>query len=170
MNDSELEDHLRVLAPATPSADLAARIGRQLAPAHPVTRTAGTLVRPTRAGLALGWLRDLGWAGAGAAAMLAGVLLLPTSKKPAATEPAATALVAPSQPAADEQAFEPAENSRELIAVNDSDELLDTDDGPVREVRYTYLERLAWAHPGTGARLEIEVPREDVYLMPISLQ
>jgi hypothetical protein len=70
----------------------------------------------------------------------------------------------------EEQAFEPTEASRELVAVNDSNELLDTADGPVREVRYTYLERLAWAHPLTGARLEIEVPREDVYLLPVSLQ
>jgi hypothetical protein len=70
----------------------------------------------------------------------------------------------------EEQAFEPTETSHELIAVENSKELLETEDGPVREVRYTYLERLAWAHPGTGARLEVEVPREDVYLLPVSLQ
>jgi hypothetical protein len=131
------------------------------------------IARPARATLALRWLRNLGWAGAGAAAMLAGVMLFSTARSPV-TPPIAVAIGEPdlanSEPVSEEQTFEPAETSRELIAVNGSNELLETEDGTVREVRYTYLERLAWAHPGTGARLEIEVPREDVYLLPVSLQ
>ncbi|MEI9894844.1 MAG: hypothetical protein WDN28_13410 [Chthoniobacter sp.] len=47
---------------------------------------------------------------------------------------------------------------------------METDDGPAREVRYTYLERHAWSNPHTGARVYLEVPREDVYLLPVSLQ
>jgi len=176
MNDSDLEDQLRALSPAAPSADLAARIDRQLAAAPPAVRTAGVIARParaTRATLAFRWLRNLGWAGAGAAAMLAGVMFFSAARNPMTppvTEVAGAPDLAKSEPVSEEQTFEPAETSRELIAVNGSNELLETEDGTMRQVRYTYLERLAWAHPGTGARLEIEVPREDVYLLPVSLQ
>jgi len=163
MNDSDLENQLRALSPAAPSAGLAARIGRDLATAPAAAPTAGVIARPARTTFALRWLRDLGWAGAGAAAMLAGVMFFSPAEKLAPRPVSAP-------PVADEQSYEPAGTSRELVSVKDSDELIETEDGPVREVRYTYLERLAWAHPGTGARLEIELPREDVFLLPVSLQ
>lgn len=174
MNDSEIEDRLRLLKPATPSADLAARIERELAVKAPSAPTTGVIARPAKPSPFWQWVRDLGWAGAGAATALVAVALYSATQKiaPPVAAPAATlASVTPAViTAVEEQAFEPAETSRELVSVDDSNELLDTEDGPVREVRYTYLERLAWAHPGTGARLEIEVPREDVYLLPVSLQ
>lgn len=183
MNDSDIEDQLRLLKPAAPSEGLAARIERELAIKAPSSPAAGVIARPSKPSLFWKWVRDLGWAGAGAATALGAVALYSAAQKPAGEkpmEPTLTAAVAPARvdtaaaPAAttkvDDQAFEPAEASRELVAVNDSNELLDTESGPVREVRYTYLERLAWAHPGTGARIEIEVPREDVYLLPVSLQ
>jgi hypothetical protein len=157
MNDSDLEAQLRALSPAAPSAGLASRIERELAAAPRAVATAGVIARPTRAALVLRGLRDLGWAGAGAGAMLAAMALFSPVKKAA-------------PPVVEEQAYEPAESSRELVAVDDSNELIETEDGPVRQVRYTYRERMAWAHPGTGARLEIEVPREDVVLLPVSLQ
>lgn len=178
MNDSDLEDQLRALAPAAPSADLAERIGRQLAATPPSARTAGVLSRPARTAPGFGWLRNLGWAVAGAAATFAAMFVFTTTPKNN-TASSETSLNAPAvsvapgakeDAAEEEQAFEPTESSRELIAFKDSKELLETEDGPVREVRYTYLERLAWAQPGTGARLEVEVPREDVYLLPVSLQ
>jgi hypothetical protein len=163
MNDSELETQLRALHPSTPSTGLAARIGRELEALPRLCPTAGVVPRSPRTALGLHWLRNLGWAGAGAAAMLAGVLSFPPAEKTAAHPVSAPSV-------AEEQAYEPAGASRELLSVKDSDDLIETEDGPVREVRYTYLERLAWAHPATGARLEIELPREDVYLLPVSLQ
>ena len=71
---------------------------------------------------------------------------------------------------AEPDAFEHAETTRELVSTEDSGELFETDEGPVREVRYSYLEHHAWANPRTGARVELEVPREDVFLLPVSLQ
>ena len=50
------------------------------------------------------------------------------------------------------------------------DDLIETSEGPAREVRYTYRERHEWSNPKTGARVVLEVPREDVYLLPASLQ
>lgn len=184
MNDSEIEDQLRLLKPTAPSEGLAARIERGLAISATSSPMAGVIARPSKPSLFWKWMRDLGWAGAGAATALGAVALYSAVQKPttrksilptaAAAAPAranATApAAAPVAATVEEQAFEPTEASRELVAVNGANELLDTEDGPVREVRYTYLERLAWAHPGTGARIEIEVPREDVYLLPVSLQ
>lgn len=69
-----------------------------------------------------------------------------------------------------DEAFEPAGTTSELLAADDSGPLLETPDGPVREVRYSFRERHAWTNPQTGARMEIEVPRQDVYLVPVSLQ
>src|SRR5688572_15774017 len=138
MNDSELEDQLRALQPATPSADLAARIERDFAASPPVRQTAGVIARPARPSLLGQWLRDLGWAGAGAATALGAVAFFAASEKSAM--PASSGVVASALPPAiaEEQPYEPAESSRELVAVNDSDELFETADGPVREVRYTY--------------------------------
>jgi hypothetical protein len=173
MNDSDLEDQLRMLTPAAPSADLAERIGRQLAANPPSNRTAGVLPRPPGKSPGFGWLRNLGWAVAGAAATVAAMFVFsatPKNTTASADSSLNAQALSAAQGAEEEQAFEPTESSRELTSVNDSKELLETEDGPVREVRYTYLERLAWAQPGTGARLEVEVPREDVYLLPVSLQ
>jgi hypothetical protein len=174
MNESDLEDQLRALAPAAPSAELAERIGRQLAATSPSVRTAGVLPRPAGMSPRFGWLRNLGWAVAGAAATIATMFAFsgaPKDTKPSLNILAASTVQVPEEnPGDEEQAFEPTETSHELIAVENSKVLLETEEGPVREVRYTYLERLAWAQPGTGARLEVEVPREDVYLLPVSLQ
>jgi hypothetical protein len=191
MNDSELEDQLRSFAPARPSTDLARRIERQLAASSSPVPASGLIARsprPARAMLALRWLRDLGWAGAGAAIALAGAAVFSTVGKTAtqrsiasARSPEPTPAVAtspqviettskPETTTTDGPAFEPTETSRELVSVKNSDELLETENGTVREVRYTYLEHIAWSHPVTGARLEIEVPREDVYFLPVSLQ
>ena len=76
----------------------------------------------------------------------------------------------PSAAVAEANTFEHDETTNELVATQDSEQVVETDDGPAREVRYTYLERHAWSNPSTGARVYLEVPREDVYLIPVSLQ
>ena len=70
----------------------------------------------------------------------------------------------------DANTFEHDETTHELVATQDSEQVVETDDGPAREVHYSYLERHAWSNPSTGARVYLEVPREDVYLVPVSLQ
>lgn len=185
MNDSELENELRALLPAAPSPHLAERIERQLAAPRVAAPTAGVIPASAKPRSSFAWLWNLGWAGAGAAIAVVAITVFSLAPKksnstadstPSSEAPQLVALnkaspsTTKSAVATEDQAFEPTQSSRELIAVDNSDEVLETADGPVREVRYTYLERLAWAHPTTGARLEIEVPREDVYLMPVSLQ
>ena len=88
----------------------------------------------------------------------------------AQTAPAASAPVASTSSPTSTNAFEHDETTNELVSTQGSDQLVETDDGPAREVRYTYLERHEWSNPHTGARVYLEVPREDIYLLPVSLQ
>lgn len=170
MNDSEFENHLRsVLRPVAPSADLKARIGEKLGglggklPAY-----SGRIERSAGRGFLTILVRDFGWACGGALAALAVLALLPakqavsTLARPANAQVASTATTA--------NTFEHNETTNELVSTQGSDQLVETDDGPAREVRYTYLERHEWSNPHTGARVYLEVPREDVYLLPVSLQ
>jgi len=159
MNEANFEKDLqRLLRPAPPSAALHSRIRRELRTPVELPASAGT------PGLVHRFLRDFGWACAGAAAALAALAFVPTKQGPA-NPPRASA-----PPAAQATAFEHDKTSNELLTEEDSDQLVETDDGPAREVRYNYRERHEWSNPQTGARVVLEVPREDVYLLPVSLQ
>jgi hypothetical protein len=168
MNDPEFETHLRgLLRPAAPSAELRQRIRQDLQAS--VTRPAayaGRLPAPPRGLLHL-LLRDFVWACTGAAAAVAVLAMLPSKPTPASSPSAPIETAAASSPA---DTYEHSETTNELLSTQDSDQLVETDDGPAREVRYTYLERHAWSNPSTGAEVYLEVPREDVYLLPVSLQ
>jgi hypothetical protein len=165
MNDTEFENHLRgLLRPAAPSPDLRERIREDVgAAATKRPAYSGALPRPKRSFLQI-LLRDFGWACTGAAAALAVLAVLPSKQAPVSV-PAET-----STATAQTNTFEHDETTNELVATQDSEQLVETNDGPAREVHYTYLERHAWSNPHTGARVYLEVPREDVYLLPVSLQ
>jgi hypothetical protein len=170
MNDSEFEKHLRyLLRPVAPSEELHTRIGEELeeSAAQPHA-SSGRLTPPAKRSFLQVLLRDFGWACAGAAAAIAILATLPTRQT--RQTPAAKPSEQPSTTVAVANTFEHDETTHELVSTQDSEQLVETDDGPAREVRYTYLERHAWSNPHTGARVYLEVPREDVYLLPVSLQ
>ena len=173
MNDTEFEDQLRgLLRPVAPSTGLRECIREDL---HGSTRKplaySGRLTPPKRGFLQV-LLRDFGWACAGAAAALAIFAVLPAKRTPAGSaDSTTTGATSAAQPAvAQANTFEHDETTNQLVAAEDSEQLVETDDGPAREVHYTYLERHAWSNPTTGAHVYLEVPREDVYLLPVSLQ
>jgi hypothetical protein len=67
--------------------------------------------------------------------------------------------------------FQAAETTRELISSEEEGQVIyRTGTSPVRQVRNLYRERHSWTNPRTGARVDIEIPREDVFLKPVSLQ
>ena len=172
MNDAEFEKQLRqVLRPAQPSADLEARIRHDLLapdilPEKPVAERFGAT---SLSGLFVRLMRDFGWACAGAAAVLVVLALLHSWPRTESKPTVAAATPTPAE-AAQPAAFEHDETTHDLVSTEGSDELIETDEGPAREVRYSYVERHAWSNPQTGARVVLEVPREDVYLVPVSLQ
>jgi hypothetical protein len=172
MNDAELENHLRgLLRPASPSAELRERIDGQLqAGAARSHAYFGRLATPAKRSFLYILLRDFGWACAGAAAALAVLAMLPAKLAPTGTPNTPGTPGEPSTTVATANTFEHDETTNELVATQDSEQVVETDDGPAREVRYSYLERHEWSNPATGARVYLEVPREDVYLVPVALQ
>ena len=173
MNESDLENELRALRPIAPSTNLEDRIaadlgeGRVAAAAPRTLRApgAGVIARPAAPGFFAPWLRGLGWALAGATAAVALLLHFQKAEQP---EKAGTSMIA----AADDEAnsFLPAESEREFVDADDSGILYGEGEEPLREIRYRSVERYAWTNPETGARVEVEVPREDVVLMPVAMQ
>jgi hypothetical protein len=67
--------------------------------------------------------------------------------------------------------FQAVETTRELISTEEEGQLLyQNGNSAMRQVRNRYRERHSWTNPRTGARVDIEIPREDVFLKPVSLQ
>ena len=167
MNEFDLENELRTLRPVSPSPDLETAIARELEKprlAKPIS-SSGVVARPRDSFLDR-LLPGLCWASAGAAAAIA-VLSLNLEHIPSAdvqpAEPRTVTTIA-------ENLFEPEESSRELVGTEDGGLIYTADEEPTRIVRYNSMERHVWANPSTGARVEVEVPREDVVLVPVAFQ
>jgi negative regulator of sigma E activity len=166
MNDfSELEDQLRKLRPAQPSADLVARVERALAE-ETATSAAGLLPRERRSHF--NWLSlGLGLAAAAALLMFALIRFQQPAKK--------TSTVASRSPVPATST-----NSNQLIPAGLTQVVYHTrDEGlhfsgnstqPMRRVRSQTRDTLQWRNPKTGATLRISYPREEVSLTPISGQ
>ena len=173
MKESDLENELRGLRPIAPSTSLEDRIAADLGERRVVVAApralrapgAGVIARPSAPGFFGPWLRGLGWALAGATAAVA--LLLHFQKAKPSEKPAPSAIAAVDD---DAESFLPAESEREFVDADDSGILYGAGEEPLREIRYRSLERYAWINPDTGARVEVEVPREDVVLMPVAMQ
>jgi hypothetical protein len=168
LNESELEQQLRLLRPRPARTELEGKIAAALSQPELLlaerTPTAAILrrARPVAAPWAQ-WLRGLGWAFAGAAAAVAAITLLDHSE----SGNSGARIAAVAAPAA---AFEPTESTEELVTAEDEGLVLDSDQTPVRQVRYHSLERHVWVNPQTGARMEFEIPREDVRFISVAMQ
>ena len=164
MNESEFENELRALRPLTPPTALEAGIARDLAAAPSAEDGTRDEARWSRDGWTVRRLFSrLGWA-LGGAAVASVIILSPYGPRPSqaqrAPDPANRATAS----------FLPTESSRELVGAENGGLLYDENHAPSQVLRYSSLERHTWANPSTGARLEVEVPREDVVLVPVSFQ
>ena len=161
---SELEDQLRKLRPAQPSADLMTRIESALSE-EPSTPTAGVLPRESR--FHFNWFSlGLGLAAAAAFLLLAFLRLQqPTTK---------TATVASSNPAIPTKSnaqFVPAGLTQVVYHTRDEGLHFPTNSTePVRRVRAQTHETFVWRNPKTGASLQISYPSEQVSLIPVNGQ
>jgi hypothetical protein len=164
MKPFDLESELRAIRPAPPPPQLAAEIARDLAqPQHP---TAGLLTRRPESTFDR-ILSGLCWACGGATVAIITTMGLhlwqADGKSPGRATETATAPT-------EEKYFEPAESSRQLLGAESGDLVYNSDQEPERIIRYSSRERHVWANPTTGARVEVEVPREDVVFVPVSFQ
>ena len=165
MNDfSELENQLRKLRPARPSADLISRIDRAFNEDAGSTSTAGVLPRERQ--FHFNWLSlGLGLAAATALMLFAFVRLQqPAPKTPtvASSSPAPAILNDQLVPAGLTQVLYHTRDEGLHFAGNSSQ--------PMRRMRSQTRDTLQWRNPKTGATLRISYPREEVSLLPVSGQ
>jgi len=192
MNDfSELENELKKLRPAQPSAELLARIDAVFATTDPhlnplsappsrepgadakrrvrVTHSTSTdtrnIIHPAR--FKVSWL-SLGLGLAAAAIFL--IFARVGMDRPSKRTPIAKNTPAPRSTIATAQ-FIPAGATQ--VVYNTRDEGLHFPAGydePMRRVRYQKRETLQWRNPNTGASLRVSYPSEEVVLIPVSGQ
>ena len=193
MNDfSELENELKKLRPAQPSAELSARIDAVLAKAdsnqttdphlyplpqgeadaerqvrvtHSTSEDTAKVIHPAR--FKVSWL-SLGLGLAAAAIFL--IFARVGMDRPSKRTPIAKNTPAPRSTIATAQ-FIPAGATQ--VVYNTRDEGLHFPAGydePMRRVRYQKRETLQWRNPNTGASLRVSYPSEEVVLIPVSGQ
>jgi hypothetical protein len=180
MDDSldELEAELKALRPARPAAALLGRIGCDLA--APGDECAVS-VRPCYISATnLHSWKWHGWRTAGVAAVLtlavlAGWVNFRTKDLPiAATSPdrlaaADSAARTPPLNAARSDRYQPVTASNVLYDLKDEGAVYVDGDTPARRVRYRYLDTYTWKNPRNNASLKWSVPRDEIRVLPASM-
>jgi hypothetical protein len=172
MNEFEFENELKSLAPAPASASLGERIERDLRAGRQGSRAvlrAGVIapIRPrnffTRIFPAVAWIST-----GAVAALLAAAAFRPSQVilTPAQTHTEVVS-AAPESPSG---ALGEIETSRELVNATEEDLLVDSNQEPSRRMRFTFIERHTWTDPQFGGSVRMEIPREDVLLVPVAMQ
>lgn len=176
----ELEAELKSLQLQRPAAHLLDRIGRDLAaPGDEPAATA--LPRYTTATNLRSW-KWLGWRTTGLAAALALVVALslvnfkqPVSRdKSAATQPVRLAVASPAvqtqsvSPARHDR-YQPVAASNVLYDLKDEGPAYVDGDTPARRMRYRYLDTYTWKNPRGNASLKWSVPRDEICVLPVSM-
>jgi hypothetical protein len=163
---TELENRLRKLRPAQPSADLIARVERSLVVEGSIS-TAGVLPRERR--FHFNWFSlGLGLAAAAALVMFALIRSQQPAKK---TSTVASKSPAPAISTTSNAQFVPAGLTQVVYHTRDEGVHFPTNSKqPMRRVRSHTRETLQWHNPTTGASLRISYPSEQVSLVPVTGQ
>jgi hypothetical protein len=164
MNESDFENELRTLRPAPASKGLAERVAQAVQERAP---TAGVLQRPPGRGSLPAILRGLAWA-VGCAAAAAGVIASfrafeQVDGGPEVEKPAVLASPRPT-------GLQRVATSRALIEASEEEFLCDDVEEPMRRMRFVFLERHTWTDEESGAQIAVEVPREDIFVVPVAMQ
>ena len=167
MNDfSELESELKKLRPAQPSAELSARIARELLEPTTADELPDNVIHPNR--FRINWITlGLGLAAAATFLLLAKIDTQP-AKKP---NPLAMATPARIETPRAIDSMVPA-GLTEVVYHTRNEGLLypQGSSQPLRRIRSQRHETLQWRNPQTGASLRVSYPSEEITLTPISGQ
>jgi len=159
----ELENELERLTPRRPSAGLMRSLEHELGP--------GTAVESAPRYSAATTLRSWKWASwslAGAAAIIAVLVMLQTSRQPAHA-PTAVADTQPVAPKAPVNRYQPVRASSVLYDLKEDGTGTLPDQTEGRQVRYRYVDTYTWKNPATNASLRWSVPRDEVRVVRASL-
>ena len=159
----ELENELGRLTPRPLSSEMMDRLEHDLGPVASVALAC----RYTSATTLRSW-KWAGWSLAGAAAVVALLLGVQSTRPPAATQPsvAAPATVVAAVPA---NRYEPVKASSVLYDLKEDGTATLPDQTEGRQVRYRYVDTYTWRNPATNASLRWSVPRDEVRLVRASL-
>lgn len=153
MNESEIETLLTGLTPRGPSPTLRHQVQADLALDRHWLRPSGTRAALRR------WAAPCLWAGVGAAAALALLALSPSTSREA------------SMPMHSQTALLPVGTIREVLRTEDEGiRFNETSNTHEQRVRLYSVERQAWIDARDGARITVELPREDSLVLPVSYQ
>ena len=164
MNEPEFEKQLRSIRPSAPRRAVEDRIAAEIGRA---AATSGTLPQPAGS-FVTRLLPGLGWSAAGAAIGIATMLALGLMREDSSRLKGAQGAPAPA--AETVETFEPAfDLEHEIVNVDEQGLVQESEEGLARLVRYESVERRRWSD-GKGAITVLEVPREDLVLVPVSFQ
>lgn len=158
MNEPDFENELRAIRPANPRRALEDRIASALTPA-PATATLDTRQRA--------WIDRMlpafGWGALGAITAVMAMLVINLTRgntgQPVVDVPAKLVAAAEAD----------VEMEHEVLNVADGGIVEDNIEGLSRVLRYESVERRRWKEKD-GSVTVVEVPREDVVLVPITFQ
>ena len=174
----ELEAELKSLRPQRPALPLLERIGRELAVAG-VESAATVSPRYTSATNLNSW-KWFGWRTAGvtaALALVAAVSWVNFGEKAApasATSPVqlaetSPALPVPRPPTAGSDRYQSVAATNVLYDLKDEGRVYVDGDTPARRFRYRYLDTYTWKNPRNNASLKWSMPRDEIRVLPASL-
>lgn len=117
-------------------------------------------------------LHGIPWAlGGAAAAVMVMTAMQPSGGRVAIDKtPQPHPKPAETQVAAAQREFRADTPSREILHAVEGDVILAEQEEPTRLVRVNSLERRTWSNPHTGAQIAVELPREDLLLVPVAYQ
>ena len=153
MNETDLENMLAGLAPMPTSERLESRVERDL------MFSAGLRIidggAPAKTPGRIRWWQPVSWAALGAAAALVVTSLAPSS------------IVTPGGGIASTL---PINSTREWLNADDQGVQFNSEKLPERHVRLVSMERHEWIDPRDGAQIAVEIPREDMVVLPVEFQ
>ncbi len=159
MKETEIENLLRSMTPASLSASFEQRVERDMQLAEMFRQGAAEAATSSRRTAA--WAGRAAWCGLGAAAalMISSVLQRPDSVSPVVASITTPSLNAPV-----------VTSSREWVSMDDGGIVYSEAGEPEHLVSVTSVERHQWVDPKDGAEYVIELPRQESMYLPVSVQ
>jgi hypothetical protein len=174
----ELEAELKSLRPRRPASPLLDRLERELAAPRAESSATAKPLRYAAATNLNSW-KWLGWQAAGVAALalIVTVSWIKFGEKAApdpVAQPRQLAGASPATPARRARSsgvdrYQPVTATNVLYDLKDEGTVYVDGDTPARQLRYRYVDTYTWKNPRNNASLKWSMPRDEIRVLPASL-